>query len=164
MPTISIITVCFNGEKYIEQTIKSVINQKGCDIEYIVIDGVSTDKTIDIIKQYNSSITQWITEPDKGIANAMNKGIALATGDYLLFLHADDYLIDESVIAKALSYMDAKADIYAGDVLFKTTYAETRKQTRPFGLRTYLKKPMMNQGAFCGKNLFDKLGGFDESY
>jgi glycosyltransferase involved in cell wall biosynthesis len=97
MPKISIITVCFNAEKYIEQTIKSVLDQKNGDIEYIVIDGASTDKTLNIIRQYDSKITKWISEPDNGIADAMNKGIKLATGAYLLFLHADDYLFGSRV-------------------------------------------------------------------
>jgi glycosyltransferase involved in cell wall biosynthesis len=164
MPKLSIITVCLNAEKHIEQTINSVIQQKNVDIEYIVIDGGSTDGTLDIIKRYDSSITRWLSESDSGIADAMNKGIALATGDYLLFLHADDYLIDETVIAKALTRMDTKVDIYAFDVLFKTKCKEIRKQTRPFGLRTYFKTPVMHQGAFCNKALFEKLGGFDRSF
>ncbi|MBV1898675.1 MAG: glycosyltransferase [Cycloclasticus sp.] len=71
MPKISIITVCFNAEKHIEQTIKSVLDQKNGDIEYVVIDGASTDKTLSIIKQYDSKITTWISEPDKGIAGAI---------------------------------------------------------------------------------------------
>jgi len=90
MPKITIITVCFNAEKYIEQTIQSVISQKNCDFEYIIVDGNSTDKTKQIIQQHESQITHWISEPDKGIADAMNKGVALATGEYVLFLHADD--------------------------------------------------------------------------
>ncbi|WP_073024742.1 glycosyltransferase [Cycloclasticus pugetii] len=76
MPKISIITVCFNAEKYIEQTIKSVLDQKNGDIEYIVIDGASTDKTLNIIRQYDSKITKLISEPDNGIADAMNKGLS----------------------------------------------------------------------------------------
>lgn len=163
MTKISIITVCFNAEKYIEQTIKSVIEQKDCDVEYIVIDGASTDNTPDIIKQYGAGITIWISEPDDGIANAMNKGVQLATGDYLLFLHADDYFADVDVVSKALSYMTSNADIYAFDVIYKTRCKEVRKRTRPFGVRTYFKTPVMHQGAFCKKELFEQVGGFDDS-
>jgi len=161
MSKITIITVCFNAEKYIEQTIQSVISQKDCDIEYIIVDGNSTDKTLQIIKQYESQITHWISEPDKGIADAMNKGVALATGEYVLFLHADDYLVNEEVLSKAISRMQANADIHAFDVLFKTKDKEILKSTQAFGIRTYFKTPVMHQGAFCKKTLFQQLGGFN---
>jgi len=164
MPKITIITVCFNAEKYIEQTIQSVISQKDCDIEYIIVDGNSTDKTQQIIRQYESQITHWISEPDKGIADAMNKGVALATGEYVLFLHADDYLVNEEVLSKAISRMQANADIHAFDVLFKTKDKEILKSTQAFGIRTYFKTPVMHQGAFCKKALFKQLGGFNTSF
>ena len=163
MPKISIITVCFNAEKYIEQTINSVIDQKNCDIEYIVIDGASTDKTLSIIKRYDPVITRWISEPDKGIADAMNKAVRLATGDYLLFLHADDYLVDLDIMSNALCSMSSDADINAFNVIYKTKNGDVKKSTRPFGIRTYFKTPVMHQGAFCKKELFEKIGGFDES-
>lgn len=163
MPKISIITVCFNGEQYIEQTIKSVLEQKNIALEYIIIDGGSSDTTLDIIKQYESSIALYISEPDKGIADAMNKGIALATGDYILFLHADDYFKDNHVVFEASTLMQGKADIYAFDILFKKENKLLRKTTKRFGVRTYFKTPVMHQGAFCKKELFKQLNGFDES-
>jgi len=161
MPKITIITVCFNAEKYIEQTIQSVISQKNCDLEHVIIDGASTDKTLQIIKQYESQITRWISEPDKGIADAMNKGVALATGEYILFLHADDYLADNHAISSAVRQMSSDADIFAFDVLYKTKAKQIRKSTKPFGVRTYFKTPVMHQGAFCKKILFQQLGGFN---
>ena len=164
MPKISVITVCFNAEKYIEQTIKSVIDQKNCDIEYIIIDGASTDNTKTIIRRYELDITKWVSEPDKGIADAMNKGLDLATGDYLLFLHADDYLASSNSVSEASIYMENNADIYAFDILFRTKENEVRKKTRAFGLRTYFKTPVMHQGAFCKKELLEKLNGFEEGY
>ncbi|MBQ0725063.1 MAG: glycosyltransferase, partial [Cycloclasticus sp.] len=94
MHKISVITVCFNAAEYIEETIQSVVEQKGVEFEYIIVDGLSTDGTVDIIKRYQASIDQWVSETDGGIAEAMNKGIGLATGDYLIFLHADDYFIN----------------------------------------------------------------------
>lgn len=161
MPKISIITVCFNGEQYIEQTIKSVLEQKNIALEYIIIDGGSSDTTLDIIKRYEPSIDRYISEPDKGIADAMNKGIALATGDYILFLHADDYFKDNHVVFEASTLMQGKADIYAFDILFKKENKLLRKTTKRFGVRTYFKTPVMHQGAFCKKELFEKLGGFN---
>ena len=97
---ISIITVSYNAAKTIEQTISSVVNQTYQDIEYIIIDGGSTDGTMDIIRKYEDRIAYWISEPDKGIYDAMNKGIDVATGDYVYFLGADDRLVDANIIDK----------------------------------------------------------------
>ena len=91
-PLITIVTVVRNGEKTLEETILSVINQAYSNIEYIIVDGASTDGTLDIIKKYEDRIDYWISEPDKGIYDAMNKGIDLAIGDWILFLGADDSL------------------------------------------------------------------------
>ena len=82
MMRISIITVCYNAERTIEQTICSVLRQSYPDIEYIIIDGGSTDHTIDVVAQYRSGIAVVISEPDNGIYDAMNKGVSVATGDY----------------------------------------------------------------------------------
>lgn len=89
-PLITIITVCFNAEYEIENTILSVINQTYPNIEYIIIDGGSIDGTIDIIKKYECSISYWISEPDKGIYDAMNKGLKLAKGEWVNFMNAGD--------------------------------------------------------------------------
>lgn len=91
-PLLSIITVVYNGEKYLEQTIQSVINQSYEYLEYIIIDGGSTDRTLEIIAKYDDYIDYWISEPDRGIYNAMNKGTKLATGSHVLHLNADDLL------------------------------------------------------------------------
>jgi Glycosyl transferase family 2 len=93
-PLLSIVTVVYNGEKYLEQTIQSVINQSYEYLEYIIIDGGSTDRTLEIIAKYNDYIDYWISEPDTGIYNAMNKGTKLATGSHVLHLNADDLLFE----------------------------------------------------------------------
>jgi Glycosyl transferase family 2 len=93
-PLLSIVTVVYNGEKYLEQTIQSVINQSYKYLEYIIIDGGSTDRTLEIIAKYNDHIDYWISEPDTGIYNAMNKGTKLATGSHVLHLNADDLLFE----------------------------------------------------------------------
>ena len=90
-PFITIITVVYNGEKYLEQTIKSVINQTYKNIEYIIIDGGSTDGTLNIIKQYEEHITHWVSEPDKGLYDAMNKGISIAKGELIGMINSDDW-------------------------------------------------------------------------
>ncbi|MDP3464759.1 MAG: glycosyltransferase [Sulfuricurvum sp.] len=99
-PLISIITVVYNGAKTLEETITSVINQTYENIEYIIIDGGSTDTTLDIIKKYEDKIHYWISEPDQGIYDAINKGIKIASGEIIHLLNADDYYIDSQVIDK----------------------------------------------------------------
>ena len=95
---ITIITVSFNCEKTIEQTINSVLSQTYEDLEYIIIDGKSTDNTVNIIKKYEKNIDYWTSEPDSGIYNGMNKGIKKATGEYIQFLNADDALVSKNII------------------------------------------------------------------
>jgi len=95
---VSIITVTLNNAEYIETCIQSVINQDYRNIEYILIDGGSTDGTLDIIKNYDSKISKWISEHDDGIYDAINKGIGLATGDVIGVLHSDDFYINDKVV------------------------------------------------------------------
>lgn len=97
-PKFSIITVTYNAEKYIEETIMSVITQTYHNIEYIIVDGASTDNTMDIVNKYKDRINVIISEPDKGLYDAMNKGIDLATGDYLCFLNAGDSLHEDDTL------------------------------------------------------------------
>src|SRR5512145_3080868 len=92
---ISIITVNLNNSIGLERTISSVVNQNFCDFEYIIIDGARTEGRLNVIKRYNERLKFWISEPDKGIYDAMNKGLLKATGDYLLFLNSGDFLYDK---------------------------------------------------------------------
>ena len=114
IPLITIITVVRNGEKTLEQTILSVINQTYGNIEYIIIDGVSVDGTLNIIKKYEDKIDYWISEPDKGIYDAMNKGIGLAAGEYIALLNSDDWyeLNACEIIVNKINEKDA--DVYYG--------------------------------------------------
>ncbi len=113
MPKISIITVVLNDKKHIERTIQSVIYQTFRDIEYIIIDGQSTDGTLDIIKKYEKQISRLISEPDKGLYDAMNKGLRLASGEYVLFLNSGDRLFDNQTLEKIFQL--PQADVYYGD-------------------------------------------------
>ena len=113
---ISIITVCYNSQETIKETIESVINQSYGNIEYIIIDGNSDDNTCDIINSYKNSIDFFVSENDKGIYDAINKGIKLASGEVIGLLHADDIYDNNQVIQKVISNFDLKKDILFGDI------------------------------------------------
>lgn len=99
LPKVSVITIVYNGAAGIERTIKSVLGQGYKNLEYIIVDGGSTDGTIDIVKKYEDKIARWVSEKDRGISDAMNKGIALATGDIVGMIHADDWYEDGAIKA-----------------------------------------------------------------
>ncbi len=101
-PHVTIVTVCYNAVDTIEKTIKSIVTQSYPNLEYIIIDGASTDGTQDIIKIYENHLTHYQSEPDNGIYDAMNKGIQIATGDWINFMNAGDYFYDENAIKKII--------------------------------------------------------------
>ncbi len=116
-PLISVITVSFNCAKTIEETILSVINQSYTSIEYIIIDGKSTDGTIEIIKKYATRISFWVSEEDNGIYDAMNKGLRQANGDFVLFLGGDDHFISYHILQDIVPQLQQKrVCVYHGDV------------------------------------------------
>lgn len=118
-PLISIITVSYNAVASIEETIQSVINQTYYNIEYIIIDGGSTDGTVDIIEKYSDKIAYWVSEPDKGIYDAMNKGIVKASGEWINFMNSGDLFADSHVLDKifALQKNDGASIIYGNSIL-----------------------------------------------
>ncbi|MVM30982.1 glycosyltransferase [Spirosoma sp. HMF4905] len=119
MPTVSIITITYNAERFLERTIQSVVAQQATDFEYIVIDGASKDKTLEIVKRYESHITSWVSEPDQGLYDAMNKGLHQAKGQYVWFMNAGDELYDSQTLANLLARIkETQADIYYSDALF----------------------------------------------
>ncbi len=123
MTKISIVTVVFNGEKYLEKTIISIINQTYKNIEHVVIDGGSTDRTLSIIEKYKSHIDVLVSEPDKGLSDAMNKGSRLATGDWILYLHADDTFTDSMSVQKLIeaSIKNTQANWITGYLRFQNS-------------------------------------------
>ncbi len=114
MPKLSVITVVYNNARDIERTILCMINQTYRDIEYLIIDGGSTDGTLEVIKKYSDKISKIISEPDKGIYDAMNKGLALATGDYVLFMNSGDEIYAPDTVEKVFA-TSPDADIYYGE-------------------------------------------------
>lgn len=115
-PKISIITVVYNGASTLEATIKSIALQSYKNMEYIIVDGNSTDTTLSIIKQNDGVIDKWISEADRGIYDAMNKGIDMATGDYLWFMNSGDQIADPTTLERAIDCMP-NADIYYGETV-----------------------------------------------
>ncbi|CAM3969825.1 glycosyltransferase family 2 protein [Mucilaginibacter galii] len=113
-PKLSVITIVYNNVRHIERTMLSVINQTYSNIEYILVDGFSTDGTLEIVQQYTSQIETLISEKDKGIYDAMNKGLAAATGDYVIFMNSGDEFYAPDTVAQVFSTV-ADADIYYGE-------------------------------------------------
>jgi glycosyltransferase involved in cell wall biosynthesis len=163
-PTISIITVCLNSERYIRDTLESVRNQTRRPGEFIVIDGGSTDRTNAIVEEYPDVVTEHVSEPDRGIADAMNKGVQLSTGDYLMFLHSDDFLVDRGVIERVEGALDRRCSIHGFVVVFRSGVEEILIRPRNFGFRMNFKIPFCHQGVLCARSLFEELGSFDESF
>ncbi|PWS28127.1 glycosyl transferase [Pedobacter yonginense] len=114
MPKLTVITIVYNNVRDIERTINSVIHQTFKDIEYLVIDGASTDGTLEVINRYKNQISKVISEPDQGIYHAMNKGLAMAKGDYILFMNSGDEIYDEHTVEDVFESSPG-ADIYYGE-------------------------------------------------
>jgi glycosyltransferase involved in cell wall biosynthesis len=164
-PRFSIITINYNDKLGLQKTIESVINQTYTGIEFIVVDGGSSDGSKAVIEENSKNITQWVSEKDKGIYHAMNKGIKMATGDYLLFLNSGDSLIDHEVVATASNEMKDNKDLYYGDIYFKRkdqTTKETFPETLTFDFFYY--NNLSHQATFIKRTLFDDLFLYNESY
>jgi glycosyltransferase involved in cell wall biosynthesis len=157
MPHLSIITVNLNNSNGLRKTIESVINQTFTDFEYIIIDGSSIDGSVDVIREYASKVTYWITEPDIGIFNAMNKGIIQAKGEYLQFLNSGDWFPDVTILQKLFS-VDYDSDILYGDANY--IYENGIKKLHHVGpeeeitLAYFLKNTLAHQATFIRKHLF----------
>ena len=115
---ITVITISFNAAARMAQTIKSVIQQDYPSYEYIVVDGASTDGTVGIIRQHEQHITKWVSEPDTGIYQAMNKGVAMATGDYCILMNAGDMFIHENGLSEIAPHVDGDATIVRGNQVY----------------------------------------------
>ena len=162
---LSVITINRNNADGLDKTIQSVISQSYKDYEYIVIDGNSTDHSIDIIKKYNSNINYWVSETDNGIYNAMNKGIAKANGNYVLFLNSGDYLVNNNVL-KSVFEKQQTADIIYGNMQIdwgngKITFG---KMPDKITFKQMYIDTLWHPVSFIKKTLFDKYGLYNEIY
>lgn len=164
MTKISIITVNLNNKAGLRKTIESVVNQTYKDIEYIVIDGGSTDGSVDVINEYADKINYWVSEPDKGIYNAMNKGIVKATGEYLQFLNSGDWLCDNEVIEKVSQEIKWDDEIVIGNlVLDYEGRFIVKTNPRRICAEHFLKRGITHQSTFIKRDLFEKYGYYDEN-
>ncbi len=162
----SIITINLNNAPGLKETIESVICQDSIDYEYIVIDGGSTDDSVGILEQYTNKIDYWISEPDTGIYNAMNKGILQAKGEYCLFLNSGDTLIRHTILSELLT-LDFNQDIVYGNVI--KIFQKERIQNKgvgksEFGLYDLIIRRMNHQACFIKRDLFDRFGLYSEEY
>ncbi|MCB0402002.1 MAG: glycosyltransferase [Flavobacteriales bacterium] len=164
---VSIITVCYNSASTIEDTIRSVINQSYENIEYIIVDGLSTDNTMEIVNRYKDRITTIISEKDNGLYDAINKGIGLATGDIIANLNSDDFYTDEDVIADVVNRMEEEtSDTLYADLYYVDAW-DTGKVVRNWISGTY-KEGMFFKGwmpphptFFVRKSVYDQYGTFN---
>ena len=165
MPKISVITVNYNDKTGLSKTIESVLNQTNKNFEYIIIDGGSTDGSKGIIEQYSNQIDYWVSESDTGVFNAMNKGIKVAAGDFVIFMNGGDCFYNNAVLEEVEPLLDDNFDIYYGN-----NYKQTPNSKR---LKTYSEKlnfsffytsSINHQSTFIRKVLFDKHFYYNEEY
>lgn len=165
MTLVSIITVCYNSEEHIEQTIQSVLGQTHQRVEYIIVDGQSTDATMAIVKKYaasHPSIIRYLSEPDTGIYNAMNKGIQLATGELIGIINSDDWYEPDAVRCVVEAYQQHGPAVYHG---IQRTYRDGEVVGLQCTSASQLTKQMIEHPTcFVPRPLYDKFGLFDESY
>lgn len=158
MDKISIITVTYNADSCLEKTIQSVIEQTYKNIEYIIIDGASKDNTINLIKKYSNHINLWISEPDKGLYDAMNKGIKFATGDWIFFINAGDIFVSPDVLSLIFGDKSYNADIIYGDAIEYDNNRYIKKKGRVISNSV---PPEYRHGASFVRNNVHKLNMFD---
>lgn len=163
-PKFSIITICCNEEKSIRKTCESVISQTFDSFEWIIIDGQSTDNTLIILQEYSSKITHLISEPDTGIYDAMNKGINLSKGDYLIFLNGGDYFFSKEALHKATIYPEA--DIMYGDIMLSQGKEKKHIKKLPDVLppKFLLNNMLPHQSSFVRRSVIVKYGSYDTSF
>ncbi|RDV14872.1 glycosyltransferase [Pontibacter diazotrophicus] len=166
---VSVITINYNNELGLKKTFDSVFSQSLEDFEYIVIDGGSTDGSAEIITHYSSKFTYWCSEPDRGIYNALNKGISKANGEYLLFLNSGDCFFDVNTIYNCLSIFkkNPSADIYYGDISVVNSKGKEdflKKFPNKLDLDYFQSNTINHQASLIRADLFKEFGLYPERY
>jgi glycosyltransferase involved in cell wall biosynthesis len=164
---ISVITASLNAVHHIERSIESVAAQTYPDIEHVIIDGGSTDGTLEIVDRYRDRIGYFVSEPDTGVYNAMNKGIRAATGDILYFLNADDRFCDHRVVEDVVSVFNEMphVEIVYGNLIWDISGRMVRKTQPAVVTREYLARTtILHQTVFARRDVFEAIGGFSEKH
>lgn len=163
-PKVSVITVVYNGAKHLEQCILAVANQTYANIDHIIIDGGSTDGSVDIIRRHESHVAKWVSEKDAGLYDAMNKGVAMVTDpeSYVLFANADDHLNYNDAIENVLQLSNGE-DLVYGKMLF-TDGEISGVAGREVTYRDLAQQTLCHPSTFVRRKVFDQIGTFDTSY
>ncbi|WP_184172495.1 glycosyltransferase family 2 protein [Rhabdobacter roseus] len=163
---LSIITINLNNSAGLRKTIESVINQTSTEFEYLIIDGDSTDGSIGVIKEYASKIAYWVSEPDGGIYQAMNKGIQMAKGEYCQFLNSGDWLISKDTTSQMLNVIENEP-IIVGHMVKELTngklYFDRRPSSQKVTMLTFFRGTINHSPAYIRRSLFDTYGLYDET-
>lgn len=160
---VSVITASWNALEGLKATAASVAEQSCRDVEHVIVDGGSTDGTREWLEGLGGAV-RWISEPDEGIADAFNKALKMARGEYVLALQADDTFFAPNSLARALPHLSGGIDIVSFDVMFETAAGERRLVSRGLSSVLAFKTTIPHQGAFCRRDLFERLGPFDTSF
>jgi glycosyltransferase involved in cell wall biosynthesis len=164
MKKLSVITINLNNAKGLLKTIESVVSQTYSDFEFIIIDGGSKDDSLEIIKQRKNKINTWISEPDSGIYDAMNKGIAKANGEYCLFLNSGDYLNNKETLTSVFK-SPVEADILYGELIFDNGGTKRlAKQPDTISLEYLFNENIWHPSTFVKRDLFQKIGNYKTVY
>lgn len=165
---VSIITITFNSERHLEQTIQSVLGQDYPDIEYIIVDGGSTDGTLDIIRKYEDRIAKWVSEPDRGISDAMNKGIRMSSGEIIGIIHSDDYYEPGAVRAAVGLFQEhPEAEVVHGNLRLSNPEESSSLIQKPLKnpeRAIWRRMPFLHPTVFVRKGAYVRYGLFDLSY
>ncbi len=172
---ISIITPSFNQAQYLEQTINSVLDQNYLNLEYIIIDGGSTDGSVNIIKKYAHRLAYWVSEKDRGQSEAVNKGLKKATGDIIAWLNSDDWYADNTLATVAAQWQQNQFDVLHGDANFYYGESSARNYITQYGSNCNLNRLLTywnnkqhcnppQPSVFINKKVLDKVGFLNESY
>lgn len=161
---VTIITVCYNAEKHIRKTIESVLCQTYCEFQYLIIDGSSVDRTLDVISEFTEdSRIDLYSESDRGISDAFNKGIRYATGEYILFLNSGDFFLNKECLNRVIEVLQNNSyDIVTFSV--KSMYREKYPKDEQEGEELWNTSMVPHQGTFIRKEVFAKVGGFSECF
>lgn len=166
MPLFTIVTVVYNGEDHLEQAIQSVFNQTYKNIEYIIIDGGSSDGTVGIIRKYDDRLDLWISEPDKGIFHAMNKGIELANGEIIGLLNSDDFYFPNAIESVVESYIKGAKGIWYGKQIRFEDYSDfcNFRLQIPDIEKMFERPSIFHTACFVHRNVYNSIGGFKLKY